>query len=117
MYLEELREYCISKKAVEEALPFDDNVLVFKVMGKFFALTSISSGDRVNLKCEPTYATELREQFSEIQPGFHMNKKHWNTVFLNGNLDNKLIEQLIDHSYDLVVATLPKKDQVLLSTF
>ena len=117
MYLEELREYCISKKAVEEALPFDDNVLVFKVMGKIFALTSISSGDRVNLKCEPIYATELREQFSEIQPGFHMNKKHWNTVFLNGNLDNKFIGQLIDHSYDLVVATLPKKDQVLLSTF
>lgn len=116
MYLEELREYCISKKAVEEGLPFDDNVLVFKVMGKIFALTSISSGDRVNLKCEPTYAMELREQFSEIQPGFHMNKKHWNTVFLNGSLENKFIRQLVDHSYDLVVASLPKKDHVLLST-
>jgi len=113
MYLEELREYCIAKKGVVESLPFDDNVLVFKVMGKIFALTSISSGDRVNLKCDPAYAMELREQYPEIQPGFHMNKKHWNTVLLNESLDHKIIYELIDHSYDLVAASLPKKDQIV----
>ena len=116
MYLEELREYCLSKKGVEEGLPFGEDTLVFKVMGKIFALTGISAADRVNLKCDPDYAIELREKFTEILPGYHMNKKHWNTVILNEGLDKKLIKKLVDHSYELVAASLPKKDQVILAT-
>ena len=116
MYLEDLREYCLSKKGVEEGLPFGEDILVFKVLNKIFALTSIASGDRVNLKCDPDYALELREQFMEIQPGFHMNKKHWNTVILNGSLDERLVLKLVDHSYELVAKSLPKKDQILLAS-
>ena len=114
MHLEELRNYCLSKKGVEEGLPFGEETLVFKVMGKIFALTGLYAGDRVNLKCDPDYALELREKYEDVQPGYHMNKKHWNTVVLNGNLEEKLIRELVDHSYGLVVASLPKKDQAAL---
>ena len=109
MNIEHLRDYCLAKPHTQECLPFDEDTLVFKVMGKMFALTSISEPTTVNLKCEPGYAIELREQYPEIYPGFHMNKNLWNTVSFEGNLDDRLIERLIDHSYEQVVAKLPKK--------
>ncbi len=109
MKLDALRNYCLRKKAVEETLPFDEDTLVFKVMGKIFALASVSEGDSVNLKCEPAFAVDLRERYAEIQPGYHMNKKHWNTVQLDGSLNDAFIFSLVDHSYDLVIAGLPKK--------
>ena len=111
MNIEEFREYCLLKKGVTESFPFDDTTLVFKVMGKMFALLSLESDGSANLKCEPEKAIELREHHNEILPGYHMNKNHWNTVLLNGDLDPKLIVELINHSYDLVVCKLSKKIQ------
>jgi predicted DNA-binding protein (MmcQ/YjbR family) len=115
MHIESLREYCLLKKGVDEGFPFDNNTLVFKVMGKMFALTGIDPGDKVNLKCDPAIALELREQYPEIQPGYHMNKQHWNTVRLDGSLEESLLKRMIDDSYQLVVDSLPKKDRLLLS--
>jgi len=111
MTLDELREYCLAKAATEETLPFGPDTLVFKVAGKMFALTGLDEEDlRVNLKCEPEYAVELRERHEEIKPGWHMNKKHWNTVYIeDGALRDSFIRELIDHSYDLVVKSLTKK--------
>ncbi len=109
MNIEELRDYCLSKKGTSEAFPFDETTLVFKVMDKMFALTDIEDDFGVNLKCEPEKAIELREHYPEVKPGWHMNKKLWNTVDLNGNLSDTLIKEWIDHSYDLIVASLPKK--------
>lgn len=111
MTLDELREYCLAKPATEETLPFGPDTLVFKVAGKMFALTGLDEADlRVNLKCEPEYALELRERHPEIQPGYHMSKKHWNTVYVDdGDLRDDFVYELIDHSYDLVVASLTKK--------
>lgn len=83
-------------------------------MGKMFALTDVEAFDGINLKCEPELAAQLREEYPAVQPGFHMNKKHWNTIAMDGSVGDKLIKQWIDHSYDLVVASLPKKDQVVL---
>jgi predicted DNA-binding protein (MmcQ/YjbR family) len=109
MNIEELRLYCIAKKAVSESFPFDEDTLVFKVMGKMFALISISESDSVNLKCDPEYATELREKYTSVRAGFHMNHKHWNTVLLNDDASDKLIYQLIDHSYEMVIKGFTKK--------
>ena len=110
MYLDEFREYCLSKKGVFEDLPFGPDTLVFKVMGKVFAITGLDSDVfRVNLKCDPERAIELRERYEEVAPGFHMNKKHWNTVDFEGSLEEKLLMDLIDHSYHLVVKSLTKK--------
>ena len=109
MNIELLRNHCISKKGVEETFPFDNDTLVFKVMGKMFALTSLSEPLRVNLKCEPEYAITLREQYHEIIAGWHMSKTHWNTVSFLGSLDDKFILELVDHSYDQVVKGLTKK--------
>lgn len=103
MNIEEFREYCISKPGVTEEFPFDANTLVFKVMGKMFALTDLVDEFSLNLKCDPEHAIELREQFPAIRPGYHMNKVHWNTVKMDGSLNQKLILELIDHSYQLVV--------------
>ncbi len=111
MNIEELREYCLSKKGTTEAFPFDEDTLVFKVMGKMFCLTSLSEPDSINLKCDPEKAIELREQYPCVQPGYHMNKKMWNTVVIDGSVSKKLLKEWIDHSYDLVVAGLPKKVQ------
>lgn len=111
MNLEQLREYCLSKKAVEEGTPFGPETLVYKVMGKIFAITSFAIPCTVNLKCDPEYAAELREQYEDVQPGYHMNKKHWNTVRVDGKLNKKMAEKLIDHSYDLILKSLPKKLQ------
>lgn len=115
MNIEEFREYCLAKKAVEETFPFDEVTLVFKVMGKVFAITGLDSEDfKVNLKCDPDWALELREEYPEIQPGWHMNKKHWNTVLFEEDLEYGFLCQLIDHSYDLVVKGLRKKDREFL---
>lgn len=116
MNIEEFREYCISKKGVTESFPFGQQTLVFKVMDKIFALSGLDQHPATaNLKCDPEKALELREEFDGlIVPGFHMNKKHWNTIQLEGNLPSKLILQLIDHSYNLVAKSLPKKLQTEL---
>ena len=106
---ESLREFCISLPAVTEEFPFDEQTLVFKVKGKMFALTDVDSFASINLKCDPERAVELREQHDSILPGYHMNKKHWNTVLLDGSLGEKLVKDLILHSYQLVVAGLPRK--------
>ncbi len=109
MNIEYFREYCLSKKGVLEDFPFDETTLVFKVKGKLFALTSLNaSPGQCNLKCDPEYAEELREKYASIIPGYHMNKKHWNSVMWDGNVTDKLILELIDHSYDLVVKGLAK---------
>lgn len=109
MNIEEFREYCISKPGVTEEFPFDEVTLVFKVMGKMFALTNLEGNWGINLKCDPERAIELRERFEEITPGYHMNKQHWNTVRMDGSLSTSLIRELIDDSYQLIVDKLPKK--------
>ncbi|MBI9035088.1 MAG: MmcQ/YjbR family DNA-binding protein [Bacteroidales bacterium] len=110
MNIEEFRQYCLSKKGVNESFPFDEQTLVFKVMGKIFALTSLETVEfRVNLKCDPETAIDLREQYSQVIPGYHMNKKHWNTVVVDSGLDIIKLKLWIDHSYDIVVSKLPKK--------
>lgn len=112
MDIETFREYCLSKPGVDESFPFGEDTLVFKVMGKMFALTGLEAESfRVNLKCEPLRAVELREAHPQIQPGYHMNKKHWNTVDFEDGLPDALLAELIDHSYELVVKGLPKKLQ------
>jgi predicted DNA-binding protein (MmcQ/YjbR family) len=108
MNIEELREYCISKKGVTEGFPFDEETLVFKVGGKMFALTNLDGEPSVNLKCDPEKAIELREQYSAIISGYHMSKIHWNTVYMDRSLPENLIKELIDLSYELVLASLPK---------
>jgi predicted DNA-binding protein (MmcQ/YjbR family) len=111
MNIEVFREYCLAKKGVEETFPFDEVTLVFKVMGKIFAITGLDDEEfKVNLKCDPERSTELRALYpDDIMPGWHMNKLHWNTVRFESDLDAKLLKELIDHSYDLIVAKLPKK--------
>ena len=111
MNIEAFRDYCLRKKGVEETFPFGEETLVFKVMGKMFALTGLDSAEfTVNLKCEPDWVIELREEHpDDISPGYHMNKQHWNTVQFEGGLDDSFLKKLVDHSYDLVVASLPKK--------
>ncbi len=115
MNLETFYEYCLSKKGVSEHFPFDEDTLVFKVGAKMFALSSLSQWEKdeasVNLKCDPDRAQELRAEYDEIKPGFHMSKVHWNTVALNGNLPDKFVKELIDHSYELVFKSLTKKIQ------
>lgn len=115
MNIEAYRDYCLSKKGVTESFPFDENTLVFKVMGKMFALTNINASTfQVNLKCDPEQALELRESHPEIVAGYHMNKKHWNTVAFEESLNDDFLKQLIDSSYDLVVAKLKKADRAYL---
>lgn len=116
MHIEQLRDYCIAKKGVEETFPFDNDTLVFKVMGKMFALTSLSKPVSVNLKCDPEKAIELRASFGAIIPGYHMSKVHWNTVNFNEDASDALILELVDHSYQLVVASLTKKLQQELNS-
>jgi len=115
MNIENFRTYCLSLVATSESLPFDENTLVFKVGTKMFALTSLNSDTlSANLKCDPDYALELREQYSCITPGFHMNKKHWNSISPNDCLDNKLFYELVKHSYDLVLTKMTKKERAML---
>lgn len=109
MNIEEYRTYCLAKPGTTEGFPFDDKVLVFKVMGKMFALCDVDEFESINLKCDPERALELRAKYPAVQPGYHMNKKHWNTVAMDGSLGDQLIFELIDHSYELIVAGLSKK--------
>jgi predicted DNA-binding protein (MmcQ/YjbR family) len=110
MNTETLREYCLSKKMAEETLPFGPDVLVYKVRGKIFLLLSLDENPpRFNVKCDPALAVELREQFPCVQPGYHMNKKHWNTIIVDGSVSSKQIKEWVDHSYDLVVKSVPAK--------
>lgn len=113
MNIEQLREYCIRKKGTTEEFPFDFDTLVFKVMGKMFALAPLSrweqGSETMNLKCDPERSLELRDEYESINAGFHMSKKHWNTVTVNQDVSDEFLFELIDHSYDLVVKGLTKK--------
>ena len=114
MNIEDYRNYCINKKEVTEHFPFDTDTLVFKVCNKMFALASLKRWEKgeafINLKCDPEYAQELRAEYDSIKPGYHMHKLQWNSVYVHtGELSQKLIKTLIDHSYDMVVKGLSKK--------
>jgi len=109
MNIEDIRRICLSKKGVTESFPFDDDTLVFKVAEKMFCLSNLTPPISINLKCNPERAIELRERYEDVIPGYHMNKKHWNTVKLDGTLKKSQIKEWINHSYDLVVDGLPKK--------
>jgi predicted DNA-binding protein (MmcQ/YjbR family) len=111
MNIEELRTYCLEKKGAKEDFPFDETTLVFKVMGKMFALTDLESDLAVNLKCEPNKCQKLKEEFSAVRSGYHMNKKHWITVVIDGTIPDNDIYYWIDCSYNLVVKSLTKKQK------
>jgi predicted DNA-binding protein (MmcQ/YjbR family) len=115
MNIQQLYEFCLSKKGVTEHFPFDEDTLVFKVGGKMFALTSLekfeSGNPSINLKCDPEKSEELRAEYEGIVPGYHMSKKHWNSVYFNQDVPNKIVCELIDHSYNLVFNSLTKKIQ------
>ncbi|HKI87700.1 MAG TPA: MmcQ/YjbR family DNA-binding protein [Draconibacterium sp.] len=111
MNIEELREYCLSLKGVTEHFPFDETTLVFKVGDKMFCLTNLVGNFTVAVKNDPEKNIELREEFPAVKPGYHMNKKHWNTVQIDGSLSDDMIKNFIDDSYDLIVMGLPRKKQ------
>ncbi|MDA3952777.1 MAG: MmcQ/YjbR family DNA-binding protein [Bacteroidales bacterium] len=105
MNIEEFREYCLEKKGVTEELPFDETTLVYKVLGKMFALTDTEKDFSISLKCDPEKVIELREEYPDsVLPGYHMNKKHWNTIMIDGRVSDKLILTWVDESYSLVTA-------------
>jgi len=109
MNIESFREYCLKKPAAIETTPFGPDNIVFKVEGKMFALAALDEvPSAVNLKCDPDFALELRDRYEQVIPGYHMNKKHWNTVVLDGVIPEREIRKMIDHSYELVVQSLPK---------
>ena len=110
MNIESLREYCLKKKYTEESFPFGELTLVFKVMGKMFLLVGLESSPlRFNVKCDPEEVEELRERYEAVQPGYHMNKKHWNTVIVDGTIPESILKKMIDESYRLVIESLPGK--------
>ena len=113
MNIQQFYEFCLSKKGVTEHFPFNDDALVFKVGGKMFCLTSLKEWEKgspsLNLKCDPEKALELRAAYEAVKPGFHMSKIHWNTVKFNSDVSDKMMCELINHSYDLVIKSLPKK--------
>ncbi|HET6226107.1 MAG TPA: MmcQ/YjbR family DNA-binding protein [Bacteroidia bacterium] len=111
MNIEELRAYCLSKKGVTEDLPFGPDTLVFKVKDKIFLLTGMDHPLQFNVKCDPERAIELRDTYTSVKPGYHMNKKYWNTITIDGSVAEKRLQEWITHSYDLVVAGLPKNKQ------
>jgi predicted DNA-binding protein (MmcQ/YjbR family) len=115
MNIQQLYEFCLSKKGVTEHFPFDEDTLVFKVGGKMFCLTSLKDWEKgapsLNLKCEPEKAEELRAEYQAINPGYHMSKIHWNTIDFNSDVDDKMMRELVGHSYDLVFKSLTKKIQ------
>jgi predicted DNA-binding protein (MmcQ/YjbR family) len=105
----EFREYCMTKSDVTEGMPFGETVLVFKVAGKMFALVSLDEVPATaNLKCDPDLALDLRDRYEQVRPGYHMNKKHWNTVEIEAGIPEAELRKMIDHSYDLVVQSLPR---------
>ena len=109
MNIESIRDYCLAKAGVAETMPFGPDTLVFKVLDKMFLLIGLNDPDSFNVKCDPEKAVQLREQYDEVQPGYHMNKMHWNTVSIVGRLTDPQLKEMIDHSYALVVSALPKK--------
>ena len=119
MHIEQIRDFCIAKKGVTEHFPFDEVTLVFKVMHKMFALTSLNNWEKgeqkINLKCDPDKSEELRAEYEGINPGWYMNKKHWNTVTINSSdVSDDLVREFMSHSYDLVVKGLTKKEKLEL---
>ena len=115
MHVESFREYCLKKPGATEGTPFGEDVLVFKVGGKMFALAALDEVPaRVNLKCDPDLALELRDRYEQVRPGYHMNKKHWNTVEIDSAIPEAELRKMIDHSYELVVQSLPKARKKLL---
>jgi len=114
MNILDYRNFCISFPGVTEEFPFDDKTLVFKVMGRMFTACDVDDFASINVKCDPQKAILLREEYREVTPGYHMNKKHWNTIDMHGNLPDELIKEWIRNSYQLVVANLTKKEQQLL---
>ncbi|RVU91162.1 MmcQ/YjbR family DNA-binding protein [Flavobacterium columnare] len=119
MNIEQLYDFCLSKKGVTEHFPFDQDILVFKVGGKIFCLTSLNEWEKgspsLNLKCDPEKAQQLRVEYNAIRPGYHMNKKHWNTIKYKDDVSDKMIVELINHSYDLVFKSLTQKIQLEIS--
>lgn len=109
MNIETVREYCLGKKAATEDMPFGEDVLVIRVMGKMFLCISLSTPDRITMKCDPDYALELRDRYNAIEGAWHFNKKYWNQVFLDRDADDRLIKHLIDHSYEEVLKKFTKK--------
>lgn len=116
MNIEEYRDFCLSKKGVTEETPFGPDTLVYKVLGKMFALSGIDNFQYINLKCDPDRAIDLRETYQDVRPGYHMNKKLWNSVYINGDVEDELIFEMINDSYDLIVASLTKKLQAELKS-
>lgn len=109
MNIEDIRMYCLSKKEVTEEFPFGENALVYKVTGKMFLLTDLSSPELwINLKCDPQKAIELRERYACVTPGYHMNKKHWNTIHVDGSVSDRLVREWIDHSYEKVTEKIKR---------
>jgi len=117
MDIEDIRKHCLKKKGVFEELPFGVDTPVYKVMGKMFLLASLSYPISINLKCDPENAIELRERYTSVTPGYHMNKTHWNTILFDGSIPDKEILKWIDESYDLVVKGLKKSDRIKLQDF
>jgi predicted DNA-binding protein (MmcQ/YjbR family) len=116
MNIEDLRDYCLSRKESTESFPFDETTLVFKVMNKMFAVTDLEGELSVSIKCDPELAISLREQYPAVRPAWHFNKKHWNNVLIDGSVDVSLIREWIDHSYELVVSKLSLKDRKALES-
>ena len=118
MKMDDLILYCRNKKGETDDFPFDESTLVFRVGGKIFALTSLDDEEpRVNLKCDPELAELLREEYRSVIPGYHMHKKHWNTVYLEGDVPDDRMNWMIDNSYDLVFKSLKKADRERISSF
>lgn len=115
MNVEDLRAYCLGKRGTTESFPFDADTLVLKVSNKIFAIIPLERGNHIALKCDPERAIELREEWEEITAAYHMNKQHWNTVQTDGRLSSKLVQSLIDHSYELIVASLKKSEREALA--
>lgn len=111
MDLEIVRNYCLNKKGVTETYPFDEETPVYKVMGKMFCLSSLEPPYYINVKCDPEKAVELREEYEQVQPGYHMNKKHWNSVYFEGSATDSEILEWINDSYELIVKSLKKADR------
>jgi len=112
MDIESLRMYCLAKKAAKEEFPFGDSTIVFKVKGKMFLAVGLDRKPlQFNVKSDPEKITELRERYDAVKPGYHMNKNHWNTVVVDGSIPEKLLREMIDESYLLIIKSLPKKDQ------
>ncbi len=117
MNIEQIREYCLSKKGATESFPFDETTLVIKVMNKMFALIDLEEANSITLKCEPEYALELREQYPSIEGAYHFNKKYWNSVRIDKEVSDKLLQKLIDHSYDEVIKKFTKKLRTAYDAF